>query len=115
MKAVRDYCIVVIKKIQLRLALREMCVCGDAVHMQQLVNISVLFCLSLDEFLELFPVSHLFPDAGVVGVFALFVEHNTSITTAHKSRARNPSIRIPASNEMISVSVELSDTDVCFS
>ena len=32
-----------------------------------------------------------------------------------KSRASNPSIRSPASNEMISDSVELLETDVCFS
>ena len=44
----------------------------------------------------------------------LFVDRNTSITTSHKSRARKPSIRSPASDEMISDSVELWATDVCF-
>ena len=51
---------------------------------------------------------------GLVGVLVLFDERNTSFTTSHESRARNPSIRSPASNEMISDSVELWDTDVCF-
>ena len=44
----------------------------------------------------------------------LFDECNTSITTSHKSRAKIPSIRKPASSDMISDSVELWDTDVCF-
>ena len=52
--------------------------------------------------------------AGLVGVLVLFVEHNTSITTSHKSSASDPSIRSPVSNEIISDSVELWDTDVCF-
>ena len=65
-------------------------------------------------FREQSPVSHLFPDAGPVGVLVLFVERNTSITTSHKSRTINPSIRSPASNEIISDSVEPWDTDVCF-
>ena len=43
-----------------------------------------------------------------------FDECNTSITTSHRSRARIPSICKPASSEIISVSVELWDTDVCF-
>ena len=61
------------------------------------------------------PVSHPFPDAaGLVSDLVLFVDRNTSITTSHKSRASNPIIRSPVSNEMISDSVELWDTDVCF-
>ena len=50
----------------------------------------------------------------IVGVLLLFDERNISITTSHKSRAGNDSIRSPASNEMISDSLELFDTDVCF-
>ena len=52
--------------------------------------------------------------AGMVGGLVLFDDHNTSITTSHKSRAGNSSIPSQASNEMISSSVELWDTDVCF-
>ena len=59
-------------------------------------------------------VPHVFPDAGFVGILVLFVERNTSITTSHKQRADHPSIRSPASNELMSDSVELWDTDVCF-
>ena len=43
-----------------------------------------------------------------------FEECNTSITTSHWSREGIPSIRKPASNEIISDSVEQWDTDVCF-
>ena len=38
----------------------------------------------------------------------------TSFTTSHRSEAGIPSIRKPASNEIISHSLELSDTEVCF-
>ena len=43
-----------------------------------------------------------------------FCRTHTSITTSHKPRASNPSIRSWASNEIISDPVELWDTDVCF-
>ena len=48
-----------------------------------------------------------FPAAGLVGGLVLIAERYTSITTSHKSRAGNSSIRSPASNETISDSVEL--------
>ena len=38
----------------------------------------------------------------------------TSITTSHRSRARTPSMRKPASKEITSASVQLWDTEVCF-
>ena len=61
------------------------------------------------------PGSYPFPDAaGLVGDLVLFVDRNTSITISHISRASKPSMRNPASNEMISNSVELWDTDICF-
>ena len=37
-----DYCFVTFKNLQLKLTMRRICVCGDAVHMQPLVNFSVL-------------------------------------------------------------------------
>ena len=55
-----------------------------------------------------------FPWASLPCLAVLFVERNTSITTSQKSRAGNPSIRNPASNKMISDSVEMWDADVCF-
>ena len=55
-----------------------------------------------------------FPAAGLVGGLVLFDERNTSITTSHESITSTPSMRKPASNEIISDSVELCDTDVCF-
>ena len=75
----------VFKNVQLRLALRRMRVCGNVVHMRQLLNISVSLLFGF----------------GWVGV--LFVERNTSIITSHKSRANNPSD-----------SVQLWDTGVFF-
>ena len=56
----------------------------------------------------------LFPDAPCIDDFLLFHECNTSVTRSHQSRAMIPSIRKPASNEIISDSVQLYDTDVCF-
>ena len=41
-----DHCFVVFKDVQLSLALRRIFVCGDVVHMRQIINISV--CLGLD-------------------------------------------------------------------
>ena len=49
----------------------------------------------------------------VVGVLVLN-ERSTLITTYHKSRAGIPSFRKPTSSDLISDSVELWDTDVCF-
>ena len=43
-----------------------------------------------------------------------FVERNTSITMCQRSRVGRPSMRNPASKEMISDSVELCETNVCF-
>ena len=70
--------------------------------------------LVLDGLNEQSPVSNLFPNPGLVSVLASFVQRNTSITTFHKSMAGNPSVPNPAPNEVISDSVELWDTDVCF-
>ena len=50
----------------------------------------------------------------VLSLAVLFVECNTSITMSQGSRAGKPSMRNPASNEMISNSVKLLDTDVRF-
>ena len=44
----------------------------------------------------------------------MLVDRNTSLTTSQRFKARRPSIRSPASNEIISDSVELWDIDVCF-
>ena len=49
-----------------------------------------------------------------VGISIRWFIPSTSITKSHKSSANKPSIRKPASNDMISDSVELWDTDVCF-
>ena len=36
-----DHCFIVFKNVQLGLALRRICVCGDVVHVRQSINISV--------------------------------------------------------------------------
>ena len=110
-----DHCFVVFKNVQLRLALRRMCVCGDVIHLRHLTIISVSLwfgfgCVSRRGSC-LTSVARCW---GWFGVFVLFVEHNTSTTTSHESRAAIPSIRSPASNEMISDSLDVWDTDVCF-
>ena len=86
-----------------------MCVCGNVVHMRTLINVSVFLLLGFgcDSFRDL-------AEGLVFGDLVLFDQRNTSITTSHKSKAGNPSIYSPASNEIISDSVELWDTDVCF-
>ena len=49
-----------------------------------------------------------------VGFGILLVVPSTSMVKSHQSNAGKPSIRNPASKDMISDSVELWDTDVCF-
>ena len=49
-----------------------------------------------------------------VGFGILGVVPSTSITKSHMSSAEKPSMRNPASNDMISDFVELWDTEVCF-
>ena len=55
----------------------------------------------------------LFPEASWVGDM-LFSVCNTFNTKSHKSRGGIPSILNPASTEIVSDSVELWETDVCF-
>ena len=105
-----DSCFVIFKDVQLRLYLRRMCVRRNVIRQRSTTRCPFWLVLSL--FREWFPVSHVFPDARLVGVLFFFVERNTSIATSHKSRASNPSIRSPASNEINSDPVELWDTDV---
>ena len=93
---------IVFKNVQLSLTLRRVCVGGYVIH------ITSRFLFSIG-------AVHKFPWASLLCLAVLFVERNTSITTSQKSTTGNPSIRNPASQEMISDSVELWDTDVCFS
>ena len=56
-----------------------------------------------------------FPRGSPLGPSVLFgAEWNTSITKSQRVRAGIPSMRQAASREMISASVELCDTEVCF-
>ena len=55
------------------------------------------------------------PRSTLLGPSVLFVsERNTSITKTQRVRAGIPSMRKPASKEMISASVELCETEVGF-
>ena len=73
------------------------------------VDVLVLFLL-----MEWFCVPHKSPWASLACLSVSFVERNTSITASQRSRASNPSMRNPASKEIISDAVELWDSDVCF-
>ena len=64
--------------------------------------------------MEWSPVQHKSPWTSLPCLAVLIVKRNTSITMNQRSRASSPSMRNPASKEMISDSVELWDTDVCF-
>ena len=56
-----------------------------------------------------------FPRSSLLGPFVLFgSERNTSITKSQRVRAGIPSMRKPASREMISASAELSYTSNLF-
>ena len=105
-----DHNFVIFTDVQLRLALRRICVCGDVVHMRQLINISVSLLFGFG-----FVISRTV-SCCLIGLViqVLFDERNTSITTSHMSWSRSPSILKPAFNEIIPDSVELWDTDVCF-
>ena len=108
------HCFVVFKNVQLRLALRRMCLWGRnrLATFDQHLGFPLVWIWVC--FAKRFPSHVCCQMLGLVGVFVLFVEHNTSTTTSHESRAGIPSIRSPASNEMISDSLDVWDTDVCF-
>ena len=101
-------CFDVFKDVRLRLASRRMCVGGYVIHIWQLLNLS-LFLLKWWMISCRAQVS-----SSLLCLAVLFEERHTSITVSQRSRASSPSMRNPASKEMISDSVELWDTDVCF-
>ena len=90
----------------------EECVSGHKIHIRQLINFfSPLVIQGLGFVIGLARV----PFVPLwLGWTALLVERNTSITLSQRSKASNPSIRCPASREMISDSLELCETDLCF-
>ena len=69
----------------------------------------VVICLGLGVIFGLATVSR---ELGTIEFALPCVERKTSITTSHRSRAGKPTIRNPASKDMISDSVELWDADV---
>ena len=95
------HCFFIFKDVQLRLALRSIFVCGDVVHMRQLINVSVSLLFRFG-----FVISGAVSCCPWFGDSVLFDERNTSVTTSNESRASSPSILIPASNEIISDSVD---------
>ena len=107
-----DTCFIVFKNVQLKLTLRGMRVRKNWIHIGK-STFPDFYCLDLDVFFGLSSVPQLFPVAGKTEV-ALSCDRNTSITTSHKSRAGKPSIRKPASNDIISDSVDMCETEVCF-
>ena len=108
-----DHNFVVFENVQLKLTLRRLCVEEYVIHVAQLINL--LF--SLDMLGLGFGIKNCpsFLGASVVWVqycLRLFVKLQS--LCPKRSRASNPSIRSPASREMISDSVELCETEVCF-
>ena len=97
------------KNVQLRLALRRICVWWRSPHATTDQHLGFLFVrVGICDFASSFLLLH----ALVIRYSSM--ERNTSVTTSQKSRAGHPSILTPASNEIISDSVEHWDTDVCF-
>ena len=74
-----DHNFIVFKHVQLRLTLRTVCVCGDVVHMRQLINISGSLSFGTG-----FVSARTVSCCGLVGGLVLFDERNTSITTSLK-------------------------------
>ena len=93
-----------LKNVQLRLILRRMCVSGYVILIRQLINF-------LSSFVSLGLGFGIGSRTCWLGWTVLFVERNTSITMSQRSRA---SIRNQASREMISDSVGLYETELCF-
>ena len=85
-----DHCLIVFKDVQLRLALRRMCVGGYVVHTWQSIGISVApssvsvsrdwasWCVGLGF------ITRQFPGTNLIGLLVLFVERNTTITVDSK-------------------------------
>ena len=82
-----------------------MFVSGYIIHIRQLINLLPSWFWNGD--------SHQFPGCHY-GWSLLLVERRTSFTMSQRSRASNPSIRNPASREIISDSVDLRETELCF-
>ena len=94
-----------------------MCVCGNVIHVRQLSNVSVSLLFRFRCAIP-YGISQTVSCFGLgfwgLGFWCCLSNATLQSPTSHKSRAGNPSIRSPASNEMIFDSVELWDTDVCF-
>ena len=90
-----------------------MCVCAYIIHTRQLLNLlPSVDILGLGFGME---NRTSFLDAIMVGLDKVVgLERSTSITMSQRSRASNPSKRNPASREIISDSVELCETELCF-
>ena len=108
-----DHGFVVLKDAQLRLTLRRVCVLvGYIIHLIQLLNLLLsLTCWVLVLESRSAPLSWWLV---CLGWTLLLFERSISITVYHRSRAGIQPILKPASSEMISDSVELSETAVCF-
>ena len=104
-----DNCLFIFKDVQTRFTMRRVCVHWNFICIRQ-INLFGLYLLCLGVIFGLAPV---FRELGIIEFALPFVEGDTSIKMSHRSRTAKPSIRSPASNEMISNSVEQCDTEVC--
>ena len=105
------HCFVVFENVRRWFFLWEMCVRWNLIYVRHIhILIQHLFSIWCDLGLK-----HWFPVCMLGLVLVLFgVIPNTSMTKSYRSSASKPSTRKPASNDMISDSVQLCDTDVCF-
>ena len=98
-----DHCFVVLKHIQKRFLARRLDVWGNTINIIQHVGLPLRFLTFVYD-------NGSFPGLSVVWV--VFPRAETIIS--HNSRTGIPSNLNPASKEMISDSVELCETEVCF-
>ena len=102
-----------------------MFVCVYVIRIKHVINLLLHFiCLSLGLGIKnctSFLVSSMlglncpqFPENSMRGWMLSLLERRASITMSQRSRASNPSLRSPLSREIISDSVQLCETAVCF-
>ena len=82
----------------------------DALFDFSLIAWTLDISLPLPEALITLPL----PEALIEGFLLVWCDCDTCIKLSQRSNARRPSIRNPAARDMISDSVELWDTEVCF-
>ena len=109
-----DHCFVVLKYRQQSCLMRRLDVWGKKINIIQIIDHSIRLLSSL-KFCEVLNELHVCSTTGLPVLSWFWVASpRTETITFYKSRAGTPSNLNPASKEMISDSVELFETEVCF-